>query len=40
MANVAINGPGNHNDELHLYDVVYEDELNDEDEEDDLFDLF
>lgn len=37
MVNLNIHVPG---DELQLHDVVFEDELDDEEDEDDLFDLF
>lgn len=40
MHNLVINGNGEHDGDLNLFDVVYEDELNDIEDEDDLFDLF
>lgn len=40
IQNMVINGNGGHIGELNLFDVVYEDELNDIEDKDDLFDLF
>lgn len=40
MQNMVLSGNGGNNEELHLYDVVYEDMVNDVKDEDELFDHF
>lgn len=44
MANLVLQGPGVHHEEPQMHDVMFEDAIlfysDDEEDEDDLFDLF